>query len=290
MTTSAPTRPVLRYHGGKWMLAPWIISHFPPHRIYVEPFGGAGSVLMRKDRSYAEVYNDLDGDVVNLFRVLRDPSGAAELERVLRLTPFSRREFFESYEPVSDIVERARRMVIRAYMSYSTTCRRRNRTGFRATPYRASGGSGVNDWANWPDIIPVVTERLQRVIIEERPAIEVIRAQDTPATLFYADPPYPLSTRTSIRTPSETDRAYAHDMSDDDHRHLADVLHQVCGMVILSGYPCELYDRELYPDWRRVERTALADGARERTEVLWFSPNVPAQQGQLFAFGDEEAL
>src|ERR1041385_943962 len=97
LKTSIPTRPVVRYHGGKWNLAPWIISHFPPHRIYVEPFGGAASVLLQKPRSYAEIYNDLDQEVVNVFRILRDRKAARELERLLRLTPFARDEFCHSY-------------------------------------------------------------------------------------------------------------------------------------------------------------------------------------------------
>jgi site-specific DNA-adenine methylase len=88
------TRPVLRWHGGKWRLAPWIISHFPMHRCYVEPYGGAGSVLIRKPRAYAEVYNDLDGAVVGLFRVLQEPTSAARLLDLLRLTPFARAESF----------------------------------------------------------------------------------------------------------------------------------------------------------------------------------------------------
>ena len=92
-----PTRPVLRWHGGKWLLAPWIIGHFSEHRVYVEPFGGAGSVLMRKPRCYAEVWNDLDGEVVNLFRVLRS-ARAQELVDVIRLTPFARDEFVAAYE------------------------------------------------------------------------------------------------------------------------------------------------------------------------------------------------
>ena len=96
----APTRPILRWHGGKWILAPWIISHFPAHKCYVEPFGGAASVLLRKARSYAEVYNDLDGEVVNLFRVAREHG--AELRQRLHLTPFSRLDFAESYEPSKD--------------------------------------------------------------------------------------------------------------------------------------------------------------------------------------------
>lgn len=99
------TRPVLRYHGGKWRLAPWIIQHFPPHRTYVEPYGGAASVLMRKPRSYAEVYNDLDGEVCSLFRVLREPASAVELRRLVALTPFARDEFALSYVPSPDPIE-----------------------------------------------------------------------------------------------------------------------------------------------------------------------------------------
>src|SRR3990167_11343170 len=106
---SGPTRPVMRYHGGKWRLAPWVIEHFPEHRVYTEAFGGGASVLMRKPRSYAEVYNDLDGEIVNVFRVLRDPSQARELERLLRLTPFARSEFETSYITDGDPLEQARR-------------------------------------------------------------------------------------------------------------------------------------------------------------------------------------
>src|SRR5262245_58814798 len=112
---TAPRRPVLRYHGGKWRLAPWIIEHFPEHRIYVEPYGGGASVLLRKSRAFAEVYNDLDGDVVNVFRVLRDRASAAALIRAIELTPWARDEFRLSYRPASDPVERARRTIARAF-------------------------------------------------------------------------------------------------------------------------------------------------------------------------------
>jgi DNA adenine methylase len=266
-----PTRPVLRYHGGKWRLATWIIAHLPSHRVYVEPFGGAGSVLLRKPRSFAEVYNDRDGDVVNVFRVLRDRDRAAELERLLRLTPWSRREFLDSYEPTPDPVERARRTDLRGFMAFGTTSRRPGLTGFRARAYRQSH-TGQQDWVHYPEQIAAYVERLAGVCIEERPALEIIAQQDGPDTLYYCDPPYPVGTRSSIRCASELERAYAHDMTDDDHRELARALRACQGMVVLSGYPCALYDLELYPDWRRVARPALADGARARTEVLWISP------------------
>lgn len=111
MERSKVTRPILRYHGGKWKLAPWIIANMPPHRGYIEPFGGGASVLLRKARSYAEVYNDLDGEVVNVFRVVRDRG--EDILRALRLTPFAREEFIEAWEPSTDNVEQCRRTIIR---------------------------------------------------------------------------------------------------------------------------------------------------------------------------------
>jgi DNA adenine methylase len=265
---SAPSRPVLRYHGGKWRLAPWIISHFPSHRVYTEAFGGAGSVLMRKARAYSEVYNDLDGELVNLFRVLRDPQDGPALVQGLRLTPFARDEFTESYEPAADPVEQARRTVIRSFMGFGSNAHNR-RTGFRANSNR-SGTTPAHDWGNYPDQLAAVLERLRGVVIENRDALEVVRQHDSPETLHYVDPPYPRGTR-------DRGNDYGHEMSDYDHRHLAHGLLCARGMVVLSGYACDLYDLELYPDWHRVERKAFADGARARTEVLWLNPAAAAR-------------
>src|SRR5690606_38406754 len=115
-----PKRPVVRYHGGKWTLAPWLISHFPQHRIYVEPFCGGASVLMRKPRVYSECINDLNGEMVNLFRVLRDESQALRLQRALYFTPFARDEFFEAYQSATDPVETARRTIVKAFMGFGS--------------------------------------------------------------------------------------------------------------------------------------------------------------------------
>jgi DNA adenine methylase len=276
LPTISPTRPVLRYHGGKWMLADWIISHFPEHSIYVEPFGGAASVLMRKPRSYAEVYNDLDQDIVNLFRVLRDPKLSKELEHQLRLTPFSRIEFNTSYESANDEIERARRTVVRTFMGHGTSSSRKRRTGFRAKPFRDTQ-TGVDDWFNYPGVLEAVTNRLRGVIIECIPALELIQKCDSPNTFFYLDPPYLPEVRKSYGS-------YSCEMTGEDHRRLGEVLRSIKGMAIISGYPSKLYDEDLYRGWKRVERSALADGASRRTEVLWISPNCLNRTQQLGLF------
>lgn len=256
------TRPVLRWHGGKWLLAPWILEHFPAHRVYVEPFGGAGSVLMRKARSYAEIYNDLDAEVVNLFRVLRS-SRAEELVRAIRLTPFSRAEFAEAYQKTDDDFERARRLIIRSFMGFGSNGHNKL-TGFRANSNR-SGTTPAHDWVNYPDSLAEVVKRLQGVTVESKDAKAVMLQHDAATTLHYVDPPYVMATR------SDNGADYAHEMDDDDHSALLDCLRGLSGMVILSGYPSALYDEALR-DWQRIEKEALADGAKKRTEVLWINP------------------
>lgn len=267
---SDPTRPVMRYHGGKWKLAPWIIEHMPEHRIYVEPFAGAASVLLRKPRAYAEIYNDLDGEVCNVFRVLRDPAAAALLAEQLRLTPFAREEFRESYQPTTEPVERARRTIARSFMGFGTTTLRESRTGFRSNGIRVGQPPQI-DWALYPEQLQHFVERLRGVVIENREASAVIEQQDRPETLFYVDPPYVHETRSALRRGSHHGSAYRHELTDADHVALAEQLHEIDGMVILSGYPCELYDRELYADWQRLERPHHADGAQDRIEVLWIN-------------------
>jgi len=261
------SRPILRYHGGKWLLAPWIIQHLAPHHTYVEPFGGAASVLLRKARSYAEIYNDLDGDVVNLFRVARDQGN--ELRQALALTPFAREEFDASYDETPDPLERARRMVIRSFMGFGSAAASGERTGFRATSVR-TGTAPSMDWRNYPEALFAITERLQGVAIENRDAMETMAHHDRPSTLHYVDPPYVHSTRSTKVRHNATGKSYRHELSDSQHRDLADFLHRLDGMVVLSGYPCSLYD-ELYADWHRVERYAHADGARDRVECLWLN-------------------
>jgi DNA adenine methylase len=268
---SAPTRPILRWHGGKWRLAPWIISHFPPHRVYVEPFGGAASVL-RKGRSYAEVWNDLDGELVNMFRVLRDPTAAVRLVDAVSLTPYARDEFECSYEAADEPVEMARRFIARSHMGFgsnSATQESARGTGFRANSNR-SGSTPAHDWMRLPPVIVSTAERFRGVTLENRPVARVIEHQDGAGTLFYVDPPYLHETR-SRENPYCAKHLYRYELSRDDHAALLQQLDSVAGMVVLSGYPDELYD-DLLPGWGRVETAAMADGARERREVLWLNP------------------
>lgn len=270
-------RPIIRYHGGKHKLADWIILFFPPHRIYVEPFGGADSVLIRKPRAYAEIYNDLDGEVCNLFAVARDKG--EQLKEKLELTPFARTEFIKAYEKSDCPIEQARRTIIRAFMGFGSSAVTKQRktttrfsspnTGFRANSNR-SGTTPAQDWRNYPDKFPMIIDRLRGVIIENRDAKEVLAAHDSTETLHYIDPPYLASTR-------DRGSDYKFEMTEADHIELAAFVSTLKGMVIVSGYPSELYN-QLYAGWHREDKVALADGARKRIESLWFSPNFPMNQ------------
>ncbi len=263
-----PSRPIVRYHGGKWRLAPWIVGHLPEHRVYVEPFGGGASVLLRKPRSYAEVYNDLDGEIVNLFQVARD--AGERLARACELTPYAREEFERSYEPSTDALEQARRLLVRSYMGFSPAGTSGQGTGFRSNTSRAYS-TPAHDWLTYPEGLRAAIQRLRGVVIENREAAACMASHDSPQTLHYVDPPYVHATR-GLRRRSP---AYRHEMTDDQHAALAEVLHGLRGMVVVSGYRCDLYDR-LYADWLRIDRPAHADGARPRVESLWLSPSAAA--------------
>lgn len=269
------TRPVLRWHGGKWLLAQWIIAFFPPHRIYVEPFGGAASVLLRKPRAYAEVYNDLDEQVVTLFRVLQDVGLAAELHRILRVTPFARAEFERAWElSPNDPVETARRLIMRSFMgfgsnSHSDVGRGHKTTGFRADSNR-SGSTPAHDWAGYPNALEAFTERLRGVVIERRPAVQVMQTHARDEALTYLDPPYVHSTRL-MGNKHDPKHRYRHEMNEDQHSELLKAALALPGMVVISGYHTRLYDQAL-KGWARFERQALPDGARPRVEVLWLNP------------------
>lgn len=235
----------------------------------MEAFGGGGSVLLRKPRCYAEVYNDLDSEVVNLFRMVRERG--PELKRLLLETPFARDEYRESFEIAADPLEQARRTVIRSFMGFgSNALCREIKSGFRSNSNR-SGTTPAHDWVNYPECLETLIERLQGVVIENRDACEVMLRHDGPETLYYCDPPYVHTTRSTLNFGgAHGHHGYNHEMTDEDHRRFAECVTELQGMVIVSGYDCDLY-RELFPSWERIETEALADGAAPRVEVLWLN-------------------
>jgi len=265
-----PTRALLKYFGGKWAIAPWILPYLPPHRVYVEPFGGAASILLRKPRSRIEIYNDLDEEIVNIFRVVQDPIMCQQLIRRLRRTPYSRREFELAFQASHNAIIRAQRAITRSYQSFhhESLFNPRKRT-FGDALHRSGGDGRSHGWVNYPRALVTISNRLRGVVIDCQPALKVIRAQDASDTLFFVDPPYMPSTRSKS--------GYRHEMTEDEHFMLLETLRAAQGFVVLAGYPSSLYDRMLH-DWHRVvcpHRAAFSN--RLRTEVLWISPRAFAQ-------------
>ncbi len=257
---------ILKYPGAKWRIADWIVDKIPEHHSYIEPFFGSGAILFNKAKSNIETINDLDGDVVNLFRVVRERP--KELARAIHLTPYAREEYDQAFIPVPDTddVERARIMLVKHWQGH----------GFRTGAYKAGWKNDLQGrersyvtlcWNRLPNWILAVTERLKDVQIENRPALEVIERFNFPNVLIYADPPYVWSTRTG--------KNYAHEMTDADHEKLLKALLQHKGAVMLSGYDSEMYNDYLFA-WHCEKLETFAEHARPRTEKLWmnFTPKI----------------
>lgn len=270
--------PLIRYHGGKYRLAHWIIAQMPNHTCYTEVFGGAAGVLLQKPRAYAEVYNDLDGDIVNLFKVLRDADLRNELIEQLVLTPYAREEFMNAWSVATTEVEKARRTIIRAQMGFGSAGPTKGITGFRIDTKRQYG-TAQSLWVDYPEHLGFIGQRLSGVLIENRPAVQVLKDHDAISTLHYVDPPYVHDTRYSG---AKSGRIYRHEMDDKDHLDLLNNLLELEGMVMLSGYPSNLYDDTLN-GWKRVDtkaRISSGRGTDTRTECLWINP--AAQHNDLF--------
>lgn len=270
-------KAVLSYFGGKARMAAKILPYFPQHVCYCEPFGGAASLLLQKGPAYCEVYNDRYHEVVSFFEVLR--TRPAELIALIELTPYAREEHARAWESTDDPLELARRLYVRSWQGRGRLGTL-GKDGWRFSRTCKRSRSVVDDWRGVHHLW-AIAERFRHVQIECGDAIAVIERFDAPTTLHYIDPPYVQSTRCK-RWASE---GYVHEMDDDAHRELARILHQVQGMVILSGYPCELYE-ELYGSWECVHFGALADGAAggsvRRVEGLWLSPRTVEARGLWF--------
>ena len=259
-------RIIFGWYGGKFNHLEWLLPLLPQCHHYCEPFAGSAAVLINRVPSPVETYNDIDGDLVNFFSVLRDHTD--ELIKAISLTPFSREEFYRAiYDKAKRIssIERARRFYIRA---------RQARTGLAQTATlgrwanckntsRAGMSGVVSRWLGSVERLPEIAHRLLRVQIENRPALEVIDLYDSPGTLFYCDPPYVHGTRGDAK-------AYSYEMTDAEHRRFAQRLSKIKGKAAVSGYHCGLYD-ELFSDWRCI--TAPVKHCHSikklRQEVLW---------------------
>jgi len=258
-------RPALRYYGGKWLLAPWIISHFPPHDNYVEPCGGAASVLLRKKRSKLETYNDLDGNVVNFFRVLRDHKD--ELVEKIRLTPWAREEYELSKRPCEDSVEAARRFFVSLWMSMQGGHHSKTSGTWRVTKTTTGNSAVFYDKPHMHESnLQNVANRFMGVQIDNDDAIKVIEKYDNETAVIYFDPPYVKDTR------AQGD-IYRLEQDNQFHIDAAATLRQCQGYVVVSGYACPLYT-ELYEDhnWVRVDKEAQTNSGGKRIESLWLSP------------------
>lgn len=264
---------VIKYPGAKWGVAPWVISHFPEHRSYLEPFFGSGAVLFTKSRSAIETVNDIDGDVVNLFDWIRkDP---ARLAHAIRFTPYARDEYDRAWAAQyteTDNFRRAVNFYIRMMMGH----------GFRTTGEKVGWKNDVQGreaayaakcWAKTPEVIIQAAERLRGVQIENRPAVELIRRFNYQNVLIYADPPYMLGTR-------QNRKQYRHEMTDDDHMELLEAIKAHRGPAIISGYDSDLYNREL-KGWYKDGRTSFTQTASKRREILWMNFE-PAAQMDMF--------
>lgn len=275
------------WYGGKFSHLDWLRPLLPDCHHYCEPFAGSGAVLLNRDPAPVETFNDLDGEVVNFFRVLREAKD--RLVEAIGLTPFAREEFAKACEISPDLtaLERARRFYVRA---------RQVRTGLAQTATigrwanckntsRAGMSGVISRWLGAVEDLPAVAERLLRVQIENRPALDVIQLYDSPTTLFYCDPPYVHSTRGDSK-------AYGFEMNDRQHTELAEVLNRAEGMVALSNYQADILD-ELYPapKWHKFATAprTVHSTKDKRVEVLWtnYDPskitrNGYATHGQLF--------
>ena len=283
----------MRFFGGKWRDGPWIIKHFPPHKVYVEPFGGGASVLMRKPSAWMEVYNDISDETFNVFRVLRDREMATELKRVCELTTHGQIDMDLTFEPVwntdekpspNQMVEQARRTIARTFLCMASNASEGGKHGYSPT-LRLSPKRNVGmEWKNYPTHIDDFVERLRGVTVHNMDAFKLIPKMDHEDTLFYVDPPYVRSTR-SFHSESDKRKHYTYEFDDTGHEQLSEVLHSVSGMVVLSGYLSDLYE-SLYGDWEATTKKTYVGRARKgiRTEVVWRNRAATERAAQMSFF------
>lgn len=261
-------RAILKYPGAKWRLADWIIRNMPDHKSYLEPFFGSGAVFFSKPPSRIETINDIDCDIVNLFRCVRED--AERLCRLVDATPYSRREYLDCFtREDTEPFERARTYLIKCWQGHGF--RVAYRSGWKNDVSGREYAYAVKYWNELPDWIQGIVRRLKQAQVECSPARELIQRFHSPAVLIYADPPYLLSTR-------KNKRAYAHEMTVDDHAELIATLKQHPGPVMLSGYENDLYN-DLLEGWRKIQIATTAEKGKHRIETLWMNYDLPPLTG-----------
>ena len=241
-----------------------------PHVTYLEPFFGSGAVLFTKPRSQVETVNDINGDVVNLFQIIREKPN--ELATAIEMTPWARAEYHTSYERTGDPFEDARRLLIRCWMGHGSKLS--ERCGWASDIQGSRGRSISKDWMKVPERIAATAQRLRGVQIEQQDAILLIKRYSHSNVLIYADPPYLLETRSKRKY-------YANELTRDDHLKLLDALDEHPGPVLLSGYQCELYDQRL-KHWYRSNARSIAQHGKNRIETLYINPVAAGKQLSLF--------
>lgn len=260
-----PLRPPIPYFGGKMTIGPAIAALLPAHSHYVEPYCGSLAVLLAKPSSDHETVNDIDQRLITFWRILRERPD--ELARVCALTPHSRIEHIEAHMlDAPDDLELSRQVFVRLTQGRSGQLRR---SGWRNYINPAGSSASMPDYlTGYVGRIAPVAERLQHVSLESMPALDLIAKYGAePDVLLYVDPPYLGATRTRSWD------GYEHEMrGEHDHRDLAAALNTCRAAVVISGYPSDLYDRELYPGWDRhtfAAGTGQGDRWANRTEVIW---------------------
>jgi len=261
---------VLKYPGAKWKISKWIISQFPKHHTYIEPYFGSGAVFFNKQPSPIETINDLDNKVTTLFEIIRNEP--EELAKLIAATPFSRSEYdftFENLVP-DDKYEQTRRFLVQCWQGHGFRTNG-NKVGWKNDVQGREKAYALSNWYRLPGWIIEASDRLKQAQIECRPALEVIKRHRYPNVLIYADPPYVLQSRSG-------GKIYKHEMTDQDQLELLETLMKHPGPVILSGYRNQLYDETL-KGWHTESTKGYAEyiGA-DRVEVIWMNFSAGASQ------------
>lgn len=260
-------KAVCKYPGSKWSIADWIISFFPPHHSYLEPFFGSGAVLFNKPRSHIETINDMDGNVVNLFECIR--SDPERLAKAIYMTPYAREVYDRAFEEVpEDKFERALNFYIRLNMGHGFRTNG-EKVGWKNDVQGRERAYASTDWCNLPERIMNTAERLRGVQIENRPAVELIPRFNFENVLIYCDPPYMLNTRHG--------KQYRCEMNEADHEELLTLLLAHKGPAIISGYETELYNNML-AGWNKEKTTIYSQVCSKKREVLWMNYEPPKKQ------------